>query len=153
MDRKTYSYMNELELFDWDGMRPLIVYDGVCVLCSFFAQWVIARDKDEQFVFTTAQSSLGQALYNHYQLDASNFETNLVIIDGVLHEKMNGALAVCYAVGYPWRLLSIMQILPGSVLNFVYERVARNRYALFGKQDQCLVPTENLKERLVGIDV
>lgn len=152
MERKIYSYMNELELYDWDGKRPLIVFDGVCVLCSFFAQWVLARDKTEQFVFTTAQSSLGQALYNHYNLDTTDYETNLVIIEGELHEKMYGALAVCYAVGYPWRIFSLVQILPKSVLNFVYVRVARNRYALFGKQEHCLVPTGKLKERLVGID-
>ncbi len=150
--RKSYSYLNELELTDWDGKRPLIVFDGVCVLCSFFAQWVLARDKKAQFVFTTAQSSLGQALYKHYNLDGQNFETNLVIVDGELYQKMFAALRVFYIVGYPWRLLSFLKFLPKGILNFLYDRIARNRYALFGKQDVCLVPSKELNKRLVGID-
>ena len=152
MKRESYSYMNGLELYDWDGRRPLIVFDGVCVLCSFFAQWVLVRDKEEQFVFTTAQSPLGQALYNHYNLDAENYETNLVIVDGHLYEKMFAAFCVFNVVGYPWKLISFLKILPKSVLNFFYERVARNRYALFGKQDVCLVPTADLNKRLVGLN-
>lgn len=152
MKRESFSYLNELELFDWDGKRPLIVFDGVCVLCSFFAQWVLARDKEEQFVFTTAQSALGQSLYKHYNLDSENFETNLVIVNGELHEKMYAALCVFNCLGFPWRLLLFLKIFPKSFLNFLYDRIARNRYALFGKQDVCLVPTEGLKKRLVGND-
>lgn len=152
LNRKRYSYMNELDLHDWDGQRPLIVFDGVCVLCSFFARWVLKRDKSKQFVFTTAQSDLGQALFEHYDLEREEFETNLVIIDGQLHEKMYGALAVFYMVGFPWRILSLLKFLPSFLLNFLYERIARNRYALFGKQEQCLIPTQELKARLVGCD-
>lgn len=152
MVRKSYSYMNELPLNGWDGRRSLVVFDGVCVLCSFFAKWVLARDKSEIFVFTTAQSPLGQALYKHYGLDPTEFETNLVIINGMLFEKMYGALAICRAVGFPWRVLWVFSYLPGVILNWFYERIARNRYALFGKQDSCIVPTADLKKRMVGFD-
>ena len=152
LSRKRYSYMNKLDLHDWDGHQPLIVFDGVCVLCSFFARWVLKRDESKHFVFTTAQSDLGQALFDHYDLQTEEFETNLVIIDGQLYEKMYGALAIFYHVGFPWRLLSILKFLPSGLLDFLYESIARNRYTLFGKQEHCLVPTQELKERLVGWD-
>lgn len=152
MKRELYSYLNEIDLYGWDGKRPLVVFDGVCVLCSFFARWIVARDKSGAFMFTTAQSRLGQALYKHYELDREDFETNLVIINGVLHEKMFAALAVCKVVGYPWRMLSVLRFLPGGLLNGIYRLIAKNRYMLFGKKDQCEIVSDELQQRLVGFD-
>lgn len=152
MKRGLYSYLNEMELYGWDGKRPLVVFDGVCVLCSFFARWIVARDKEGAFMFTTAQSRLGQALYQHYDLDRKDFETNLVIINGELHEKMYGALAVCAAVGYPWRAFAVLQYLPQGLLNSVYSLIAKNRYMIFGKKDQCEIASVDLRQRLVGFD-
>ena len=91
-------------------------------------------------------------MYKHYGLNHQEYETNLVIVDGQLFEKMYGALIVFQLVGYPWRFLSILKILPSWLLDFLYERIAKNRYALFGKQDQCLVLTKELQARLVGCD-
>jgi len=65
---------------------------------------------------------------------------------------MFAAFCVFNVVGYPWRFLSYFKFLPKFLLNFLYIRVARNRYALFGKQDVCLIPTAELNKRLVGQD-
>lgn len=150
MKRELYSYQRGLDLMDWDGQQPLVVFDGVCVLCSFFAQWILRNDKQCSFRFATAQSPLGQALFKHYQLNPTEFETNLVIIDGQLYEKLYGFFAVCRVLGYPWRLLAVFRLLPRFLLDWVYERIARNRYALFGRRSQCLVPDEALAKRMVG---
>ena len=65
------------------------MFDGVCVLCSGFARFILKRDRDFAFRFTTAQSPLGQALFRHYGLDTETFETNLVLVDGRAYAKLD----------------------------------------------------------------
>lgn len=144
-----FSYIESIEFSGWDGRRPLIVFDGICLLCSHFARWVVRHDVSENFCFSTAQSDLGQALYAHFDLDGEEFETNLVIIDGRLYEKLDAMIAVCRVLGWPWRLVSVMSLLPQGVKDWLYNRIARNRYRLFGKREMCLVPDGKLAERMV----
>ncbi|GJM03422.1 MAG: thiol-disulfide oxidoreductase [Rhodomicrobium sp.] len=148
--RKLFSYLDSIENTGWNGQRPLIVFDGVCVLCSHFVKWVVRHDSEEKFQFTMAQSPLGQSLYDHFGLNSQEFETNLVIIDGQLFEKLDAMIAVFEMVGGPWRLLSVFKPLPRGLKNWIYERIARNRYALFGQLDSCMVPDENFSKRMVG---
>lgn len=133
----------------WDGECPLIVFDGVCALCSGFVKWVIKRDKTEQFLFTTAQSSLGQSLFKHFQLDAEDFETNLVFHSGQVFMRMEALFAICRVLGWPWRFVCVFQILPGFLLDWMYERIKRNRYAMFGKYNTCILPEPRLSHRFI----
>ncbi len=149
LNYKSYGYLNGVELHGWDGQKPLIVFDGVCVLCSSFIHWVLARDREKQFLFTTAQSSLGQALYRHFELNTQEFETNLVIVDGQVKMRMQAFFLVCRTIGYPWRLLCVLGALPNFVLDWVYERIKRNRYAVFGKRETCMVPGPDIENRFI----
>jgi len=144
-----FAYLEEIEGFGWDGKQSLIIFDGVCVLCSRFAQWVMKYDAQETFLFATAQSDLGQILFQHYDLDGVEFETNLVIIDGKLYDRLNGFYAVCDQIGYPWRFLTGLRILPDFVNDWFYERIKRNRFAIFGRHEQCIYPNEALKKRFI----
>jgi predicted DCC family thiol-disulfide oxidoreductase YuxK len=59
--------------------KPIIVFDGMCVICSGWAQFVIRHDRDKRFRLLAAQTLLGAALYAHYGLDSADYETNLLI--------------------------------------------------------------------------
>lgn len=146
---KPYSYLNGVELYGWNGKEPLIVFDGICVLCSRFIVWVLANDRQEQFFFTTAQSSLGQALYRHFELNSQEFETNLVIVEGQVKMRMQAFFLVCETIGYPWRFLCVLNVLPNVVLDWVYERIKRNRYAVFGQRETCMVPGPDIQDRFI----
>jgi predicted DCC family thiol-disulfide oxidoreductase YuxK len=147
--RTAYSYRDDASVPAFDDARPLIVFDGVCVLCTFWARTVIRIDRRERFVFATAQSALGQALYRHYGLDMRRFETNLVIVEGRLHEKSRAVFAVMRALGPPWSALGLLRIVPRALLDPLYDLMARHRYALFGRRDACMVPSERLKARFL----
>ncbi|MGI9336312.1 MAG: thiol-disulfide oxidoreductase DCC family protein [Gammaproteobacteria bacterium] len=144
-----YSYRGDPTVPHWDDALGLIVFDGQCVLCSRFARFVVRNDAQGQFLFTMAQSQLGQALYAHYALDAVDFETNLVILNGRLHKKLATLIAVLEVLGGPWRLAAVLGILPRPVADWLYDRVARNRYRLFGRYDACMVPSPSLQARIV----
>ena len=144
------SYRDDHAVPDFDDSHPLIVYDGVCVLCSRFVRFVIRRDRDARFRFTAAQSPLGQALYRHYGLDPVEFETNLLIADGRMHAKMNAFAGVMARLPWPWRALAAARLLPGPVGRWLYDRIAKNRYRLFGRLDACMVPDADVRARFIG---
>jgi predicted DCC family thiol-disulfide oxidoreductase YuxK len=134
----------------FDGRHPLIVFDGICVLCSGFAKFVVRFDRGRKFRFTTAQSQLGEALYRQHGLRTDVYETNLVIIDGVAHLRLDSMIAVLAELGWPWRAARLLRLIPRPVRDRLYGLIARNRYALFGKKANCDIPSAALRERIVG---
>lgn len=130
--------------------RNLIVFDGVCVFCSGFATMVARLDRADRFRFATAQSPLGEALFRRHGLPTEVYETNLVVTDGVGYMRMESLIATANALGWPWRALRLLKLLPEPLRDWLYRCVARNRYALFGRRDNCDIPDRRLRDRLIG---
>ena len=80
MTRPPYGYRDDPQVPRFDDSRPLFVFDGVCVLCSGGASWIMRRDRGARIAFTPAQGALGQALYRHYGLALD--DTYLFVADG-----------------------------------------------------------------------
>ncbi|KKJ76141.1 hypothetical protein WH95_14175 [Kiloniella litopenaei] len=146
---KDYSYRADPKVSDFNDQNPIIVFDGECALCSAFVQFVIKHDKQKEFQFSTGQSNLGQALFQHYGLDTVNFETNLLISKGRAYAKMSAFSQTTSLLPYPAKFLSLAKYIPSPLDTWLYDMIARNRYRLFGRTDRCLLPDENLKKRLI----
>ncbi len=130
----------------FDG-RNLIVFDGECVLCSGFFRFMSKRDNARRFEFATAQSPLGQRMYKALKLPVTDFETNLVIVDGKVFQRLDAFAEAMRALTGLWPLLSLVGFLPSAVKDPLYFLIARNRYALFGRHDTCMMPDAALLER------
>ncbi|MEO0389393.1 MAG: DCC1-like thiol-disulfide oxidoreductase family protein [Pseudomonadota bacterium] len=129
--------------------RDVIVFDRVCVLCSGFFRFVQRFDRTQRFGFATAQSPVGQALYSDLDLPLDDFETNLVIVDGCIYQRMDAFAAAMRALGWPWRALDAVRLLPRAARDWMYHRIARNRYAIFGKYQTCLIPSPEVQARFL----
>lgn len=129
--------------------RHVIVFDGDCVLCSGFFRFVVTRDTRRLYSFAIAQSSFGEALYAHFGLKPADYDTNLVLRDGCLTTRLDAFAAVMSDLGWPWRALSVVRWLPRPIADRLYERIARNRYRLFGRRDICLVPGPDVRARFI----
>lgn len=134
----------------FDENQPLIVFDGVCVLCSGFVRMVVKLDRKNRFRFATAQSPLGEALFKKYGLRTDSYETNLVLIDSAAFMRLESLVAVMAELGWPWRAAKVLLLLPRPLRDWLYNRIAKNRYALFGKKDSCDIPSAELRGRLIG---
>ncbi|WP_315800826.1 thiol-disulfide oxidoreductase DCC family protein [Bradyrhizobium sp. SZCCHNS3002] len=126
----------------------VILYDGVCVFCSRWVQFVIARDTAKRFRFTPIQSPYGTRLAQAFGIDPRDPDTNAVVHGGTAHLKSDAALTVLSNLpGWSWTraLLAI----PKPLRDALYSVVARNRYHIFGKYESCFVPDAELRNRVL----
>ncbi|MFO6465579.1 thiol-disulfide oxidoreductase DCC family protein [Jannaschia sp. KMU-145] len=133
------------------GDRDVIVFDGVCVLCSRFFRFVLRHDRAQRFAFVTAQSDLGQAMYRDLGLPTDMFETNLVIVDARIHERLDAFGAAMSALGWPWRALAVARLIPEPLRSGLYHRIARNRYRIFGRTESCMIPAPDVRARFLDL--
>ena len=132
-----------------DEPDGLILFDGVCVVCSRWVRFVIDHDKDRRFRFVAIQSEAGRVLAMRYGIDADAPQTNAVILDGRIWFKSDAALAVLNALPST-RRLGILRAVPTPLRNPIYDLIAQNRYRIFGRTDACMVPSAEDRDRFIA---
>ena len=130
----------------------LIVIDGVCVLCNATARFVVARDPMGQFRFCHYQSEVGRTALRENGCDPEVMDTVVLIDAEGAHRFSDAALRVARRLRFPWPILWGFRFLPRGIRDGIYRWVARNRYRWFGREEQCIVPDERLRERFIGDD-
>jgi predicted DCC family thiol-disulfide oxidoreductase YuxK len=135
-----FSWRDDPEVPAFPDDRPLIVFDGECVMCSANARFVLRRDRRRRFRLTTAQGPLGAALYRHFRLRSDEEGTILVLAGGRLLTETDAAIEIASGLGWPWRGAAALRIVPRPLRDRVYRWVARNRFRWFGRRETCWVP-------------
>ncbi len=137
VDKTPYSYRSDSLVPGFDDAHPLMVFDGVCVLCSGGAARLMKWDKHRRFRFATAQSPLGQALLKHYGCDAVTFDTVLLIAEGRGYVRSDAFIETAHHLGGLWSILTVARFIPKPARDALYDFKARNRYRWFGKTGYC----------------
>lgn len=144
-----YSYRADPAVPAFDDNGPLAVMDGECALCTMGARLIARFDRAGTIRICRSQSPLGAALLRHYGLDPGDPESWLFIADGQAHTSLDGMIRAGRHVGGAGLLLQPLRLLPRVAQDWLYRRVARNRYRLFGRTDMCAVPDPALRARLI----
>ena len=132
------------------GGNPVVVFDGVCNLCSASVGFALARDAAGRLRFASAQSSLGQEFLKRRGLPTDVFESFYFVENGAVLEKSAAFFAMVKYLREPWPLLRIFRFLPRPISDWFYDRIARNRYRWFGKRDACLIPNPAISSRFLA---
>lgn len=130
--------------------KKIILFDGVCNLCNDFIQFVIKRDSEDIFRYASLQSDIGKQLTSERQIDTKTIDSVILIAPGVTYYvKSDAALEIGkHLKGY--RTISgVLYLIPKGLRNIVYDFIARNRYKWYGKKDQCMIPTPELKAKFL----
>ncbi len=132
-------------------MSAIVLFDGVCNLCSGTVRFIAPRDRDAYFRFASIQSEAGAELMREHGLKVPEGDpTSIVVIDDAgPHQRSDAALRIVKHLKMPWKLLYAAVVVPRFVRDAVYDLVARNRYRVFGKKDVCMVPTPELRARFL----
>jgi predicted DCC family thiol-disulfide oxidoreductase YuxK len=126
----------------------VILYDGVCVFCSRWIRFVASRDVARRFRFTAIQSGYGTRLAQAFGINPDDPDTNAVVHGGGVYFKSDGALTVLSNLpGWGW--VRALRCVPKPLRDAAYNLVARNRYRIFGKYEECFIPDAAFKDRVM----
>lgn len=127
-----------------------IIFDTNCVLCSGFVHFIVARERDQKIVFVNAWSKTGANLAADHGMTENDLnETFLVIENDTGYTHSNAALKILAHLKAPWRWLRIMRLVPRPIRDWFYKIVARNRYRWFGFEQNCFIPSEQMRHRFI----
>ena len=150
MQAEAYSYRADPQVPKFDDSRPLLIFDGHCVLCSDGVNWMLDRDPEGTSRFAAIQEPIPRALYRHYDLDADRFDTFMVLAGGRPYTRWSGALAAARTMPAPWSWLGYLgRIVPDVIGDRVYDWVQRNRLNWFGSREACFRPDATQSHRFL----
>jgi len=128
---------------------PLVLFDGVCNLCNSGVQFIIKHDRKKQFRFASLQSEMGKRILAQNQLPSDKLDTFIFVDNNKIYTRSTAALRIARKLGGFWKLAYANIIIPRFIRDGIYNFISRNRYKWFGKQEECMVPTPDLRERFV----
>ncbi|MEO5683696.1 MAG: thiol-disulfide oxidoreductase DCC family protein [Chitinophagaceae bacterium] len=129
--------------------KKIVLFDGVCNLCNSSVQFILKRDKKDQFLFGSLQGKTGQAYLRQFNLPADTFNSFMLVEEGKLYSRSAGALRMLKHLGGAWSMLYAFIIVPSFIRDGVYNWISRNRYKWFGKEESCWLPSPAFKAKFL----
>jgi predicted DCC family thiol-disulfide oxidoreductase YuxK len=137
--------------------HPILLYDGVCGLCHRLVQFVLRHDRDATFRFASLQSRLAAVVLSRHGISPQQLDTVYVVLnhnatEEVLLARSDAVLFVLSQIGGIGSIAArALRLFPRPLRDFAYNRIARNRYRVFGRYDSCPVPTTESRSRFLDI--
>ena len=128
---------------------PVLLFDGACNLCNGTVQFLLRTDRRAVLRFAPLQSETGIRLLQEAGYQGPPLDSVVLIANGRLFAHSDAVLETARLLGFPWSLAYGFKGVPRVLRDAIYRWVGRNRYAWFGKSEQCLMPTPDLKARFL----
>ncbi len=129
---------------------PIVLFDGVCNLCTGVVKFAIKRDKENVLHFASLQSEPAKLLMRKYGIDESQLKTFIFIENDKVYTRSTAGLKLVKTFGGLWPLLYAFIIVPKPVRDGVYNFISKNRYRWFGKEESCMIPSPEIRARFLG---
>ncbi len=129
--------------------KKIILFDGVCNLCNSTVNFIIEYDKNDFFRFAALQSEQGKKFQTKFGLNPKELNSVILIDEDKIYFKSDAVLKISDELGFPFNSLNWFSFLPKIFKTWVYDLVAKNRYAIFGKKDVCRIPTPELRSKFL----
>jgi predicted DCC family thiol-disulfide oxidoreductase YuxK len=127
----------------------VVLFDGVCNLCNRSVQFILRHDPSDRLKFAALQSDAGRELLRWSGQQPDQLDTLIFIEHGRAYSRSTAVLRIARYLRWPWPAFALLVFLPQQLRDWCYDRVARNRYALFGKSEACMMPTPELRRRFL----
>ena len=130
--------------------KQLILFDGICNLCNTSVNYIIKNDKKDMFRFAALQSEIGQKIVIEFNIDSKKTDSIVLFSEEQkLSYKSTAALKIAKHLSFPLNTLVVFFIVPPFIRNWVYDYIAKNRYKWYGKREECMVPTVELRNKFI----
>lgn len=134
---------------NWQN-RHIVFFDGECGVCNFWVQWILERDKNDQFMFASLQSDFGQNFLSERGLETKVFNTMYLWKPNQYYLiKSKAVLQIASILGGIYKLSGIGKIFPASLSDSIYDIISRNRMKLANQK--CYLPTPHQRGKFIEI--
>lgn len=145
-----HSNLDKLEMKKLAVDKKIILFDGVCNLCSSAVQFIIEHDKKDIFRFVSLQSELGQEITTYLGISSANLDSIILYQPGyAYYYKSQAVFEIAKELGGIYSISTIFSVLPSSITDYVYGYIAKNRYKWYGKKEFCMIPTNDIKAKFL----
>jgi len=132
-----------------ESENKIILFDGVCNLCNAAVTFIIKRDKNDVFRYAALQSDVAAGLVDRHGINTSKMDSIILIENEKNFTKSTAALRIARDLSGGYPLLYCFMILPKFIRDRMYDGIAKNRYTWFGKRQECMIPTPELKAKFL----
>jgi len=132
-----------------DSVAPVVLFDGVCNLCTGSVQFILRHEADDALSFASLQSDAGQALLAGCGLDPDQRESMVFVTADDCYTRSDAAVMIAAQLEWPYRALGWTGVIPRPIRDAVYRFVARTRFRVFGRRDECLHAADGLADRFL----
>jgi predicted DCC family thiol-disulfide oxidoreductase YuxK len=129
--------------------HAIVLFDGVCNLCTSTVQFIIKRDPHGYFTFASLQSEVGRTLLEEHGLQSDALDTFVLVEGSRYFTRSDAALRVAQHLSGGWALLRVLSLIPKPMRDWGYTVIARNRYRWFGTHETCMVPSRDILDRFL----
>ena len=132
----------------------VVLYDGVCGLCHRGVRALMDLDRERQLHFAPLQGTTAERLGIDWDPEAPSGDATFVFVDNtgavpVHHERMDGVVAELDVIGRLPFVASVLRRMPRFLADGLYRVIAASRYRVFGRMDECRLPTRSQRERFL----
>ena len=133
--------------------NPIVFFDGVCNLCNGAVQFIIRKDPEGYFKFSSLQSSIAADLLAKagHPIKSDRMDSIILLENSRVYTRSDAVLQISKNLSGVWKFFYGFIIIPRPVRNAIYDWVASNRYKWFGRKDSCMVPTGDLISRFLEV--
>lgn len=128
----------------------IVLFDGVCNLCNQAVDFIIRRDKNDDFKVGALQDPQVKDILKTYSINEDYLDSLVLIQGDQIFYKSEAALKIARKLGRGWQIFYIGILLPVSVRDNIYDWIGENRYKWFGKKETCRLPSPEEREKFIS---
>lgn len=134
---------------NYTNTSPLLIIDGNCIFCNSVAVKIFKADKKQQFYFTTNQSAFGLQILKKLNTTVDPIQTVVLYDQQKLFTKMEAVIRIAQLLGGAYKTFLLLKILPKSARNFIYDLIAKHRFKIFGRKNECRIDAKIPENKIV----
>lgn len=130
--------------------NSLVVFDGFCVLCSASVKFLLKIDKNESLKFTTLRSGHSSDDHEKPGIKSSQSASIIYIEEEKVYTESEAILRILSRIGGIWKpVAALLGFIPRKWRDYLYRLIAKHRYRMFGKREQCFIAPGKHADRFV----
>lgn len=145
----TFSHRIDPAVPGFPDEGAVVFVDATCGACSRLARVIARLDRRAEFRICPAGSPLGRRVLLHYGVDPDDPESWLYLEAGRPFTGMSAVIQAGRRLGGWARCVTVLAALPRPLQDWLYRRIARNRYRIAGRADLCAVADPAVIRRLI----